>query len=272
MLMWRPHGEARACASAGDAITRRRRINELQVSDGETEFQRAQRATHQRRKRRARPDADTDAARRALPQGIRPSVRAPREPAEYRGRPAGAEAGPHSHRRRTPRSRKARKYRCSTNRETCPAGFRTRIRACATGSMANRSAGAGTSAIIAGAGVVWRGDRWEASFGATWHSGWPTTEVELETLDPFPLVSAEKRNASNVSDYCAHRPAHRPPFRTRIGGRADGLPGSHQLTKRNNDCCVEYQLEDEEEEDVFLDVEPRGSLPLIPSLGVLWKF
>jgi hypothetical protein len=23
---------------------------------------------------------------------------------------------------------------------------------------------------------------------------------------------------------------------------------------------------------VFLDVEPRPSLPLIPSLGVLWKF
>jgi hypothetical protein len=43
--------------------------------------------------------------------------------------------------------------------------------------------------------------------------------------------------------------------------------------KRNNDCCVEYQIEDEEEEDeVFLDVEPRGSLPMIPSLGVRWKF
>jgi hypothetical protein len=35
---------------------------------------------------------------------------------------------------------------------------------------------------------------------------------------------------------------------------------------------MEYQLEDEEEEEVFLDVEPRGSLPLIPSLGVLWRF
>ena len=44
------------------------------------------------------------------------------------------------------------------------------------------------------------------------------------------------------------------------------------LTKRNNDCCVEYQLEDEEGGDVFLDVEPRGTLPLIPSVGVLWKF
>ncbi len=46
----------------------------------------------------------------------------------------------------------------------------------------------------------------------------------------------------------------------------------NNLTKRNNDCCVEYQLEDEEEDEVFLDVEARGSLPLIPSIGVLWRF
>jgi hypothetical protein len=46
--------------------------------------------------------------------------------------------------------------------------------------------------------------------------------------------------------------------------------------KRNNDCCVEYQLEDEIDDvpiDVpFLDVEARGSLPLIPSIGVVWNF
>jgi hypothetical protein len=45
----------------------------------------------------------------------------------------------------------------------------------------------------------------------------------------------------------------------------------NNLLKRNNDCCVEYQIEDEEEVP-FLDVEARGSLPLIPSLGIVWKF
>jgi hypothetical protein len=46
----------------------------------------------------------------------------------------------------------------------------------------------------------------------------------------------------------------------------------NNLLKRNNQCCAEYQLEDEEVDEVFLDVETRGSLPLIPSVGVLWRF
>ena len=37
-------------------------------------------------------------------------------------------------------------------------------------------------------GLSWRGERWEASLAAIWHRGWPTTEVELATLEPFPLV------------------------------------------------------------------------------------
>jgi hypothetical protein len=122
------------------------------------------------------------------------------------------------------------------------------------------------------AGLSWQGDLWEATLAAVLHRGWPTTEVELLTLEPFPLASAGKRNAENVSDYAR--------FDIRIARRFDlGTAGEltaflevNNLTKRNNDCCVEYQLEDEEEDEVFLDVEPRGSLPLIPSLGVLWKF
>ncbi|HEU4694257.1 MAG TPA: hypothetical protein VFS23_38080, partial [Vicinamibacterales bacterium] len=46
----------------------------------------------------------------------------------------------------------------------------------------------------------------------------------------------------------------------------------NNLMKRNNQCCAEYQLEDEEDEEIFLDVETRGSLPMIPSIGVLWRF
>lgn len=121
-------------------------------------------------------------------------------------------------------------------------------------------------------GLAWRRADWEASLAAIWHRGWPTTEVELATLEPFPLVDVAKRNAANVSDYLR--------FDARIARRFDlGAAGEltaffevTNLAKRNNDCCLEYQLEDEEEEEVFLDVEPRGTLPLIPSLGILWKF
>jgi hypothetical protein len=122
------------------------------------------------------------------------------------------------------------------------------------------------------AGISWQGDRWEATLAAVLHRGWPTTEVELLTLEPFPLASVGKRNAENVSNYVRFdlRVARR--FDLGAAGELTVFAEANNLTKRNNDCCVEYQLEDEEEDEVFLDVEPRGSLPLIPSVGVLWRF
>jgi hypothetical protein len=121
-------------------------------------------------------------------------------------------------------------------------------------------------------GVNWRGSRWEASLAATWHQGWPTTEVELATLEPFPLVDVGKRGAVNLTDYA--RLDLRVARRFEVGGAGQltAFLEVSNVMQRNNDCCVEYQLEDSETPDVFLDVEPRGSLPLVPSLGVLWKF
>jgi outer membrane receptor protein involved in Fe transport len=124
----------------------------------------------------------------------------------------------------------------------------------------------------ASAGLTWRGSRWEASLATSWHRGWPTTEVELVTLEPFPLVEVGKRNATNVSNYSRIDLRIARRFELESAGELTVFAEAANLLKRNNRCCIEYQLEDEEEEEVFLDVEPRGSLPLSPSIGVLWKF
>ena len=89
---------------------------------------------------------------------------------------------------------------------------------------------------------------------------------------PFPLVAVGRRNATNVADYWRFDARVARRFDLGAAGELTAFFEVNNLTKRNNDCCVEYQLEDEEEEEVFLDVEPRGTLPLIPSVGVLWKF
>ena len=121
-------------------------------------------------------------------------------------------------------------------------------------------------------GLTWRGGPWEASLAAVWHRGWPTTEVELATLEPFPLVAAGTRNAATVSNYARFDLRLARRFDIGAAGELTAFLEISNLTKRNNDCCMEYQLEDEEVEEVFLDVEARGSLPLVPSLGLLWKF
>jgi hypothetical protein len=76
----------------------------------------------------------------------------------------------------------------------------------------------------------------------------------------------------NVSNYTRIDLRIARRFELESAGELTVFAEATNLFKRNNHCCVEYQLEDEEEEEVFLDVEPRGSLPMIPSIGVLWKF
>ena len=40
---------------------------------------------------------------------------------------------------------------------------------------------------------------------------------------------------------------------------------------RRNECCTEFELDDESEEPVLV-LESIRSLPLLPSLGVIWRF
>ncbi|HEY8266786.1 MAG TPA: TonB-dependent receptor [Steroidobacteraceae bacterium] len=123
-----------------------------------------------------------------------------------------------------------------------------------------------------GGGFTWRKGLWETTVGATIHTGWPTTDVELLTLEPFPLATAEKRNAANLSTYARLDLRIARQFELESSGELTAFLEISNLTQRNNDCCSEYQLESDAVGDVNLDVEPRGSLPMVPSIGVLWKF
>jgi outer membrane receptor protein involved in Fe transport len=270
VLMWQPRDDTRVRLGWGHYF-QEQAINELQVSDGETAFQRAQRATHvvvsiehdladslTLRAEAYRKDYDHPFARHenllntvvVLPE-LKPDriLIAPDAALAE-----GAEAS----------------LRYETEALSAWIAYtHSRVVDRVDGEWLHRS---WDQRNYTSGGVTWRGNKWEASLAAVLHRGWPTTEVELATLEPFPLVEVGKRNAENVSNYARFDARIARRFDVGAAGELTAFIEVSNLTKRNNDCCVEYQLEDEEEPEVFLDVEPRGSLPLIPSLGVLWRF
>jgi outer membrane receptor protein involved in Fe transport len=270
VVMWRPRDDTRLRLGWG-RYYQSQAINELQVSDGESRYQPAQRATHlvaslehdltQSLKLRAefyRKEYDRPFARHenllntlvVLPE-LKPD-RILIEPDEALSEGAELsltyEAGPFS---------------------GWVSYTHSRVRDKVGGEWLHRS---WDQRDYASAGVSWRGARWEASLAGTYHRGWPTTEVELLTLEPFPLVEVEKRNAVRIPEYLRFdfRIARRFEFET--AGELTAFFEVNNLLARVNDCCVEYQLEDEEQEEVFLDVETTDSLAFVPSVGVVWKF
>jgi outer membrane receptor protein involved in Fe transport len=121
------------------------------------------------------------------------------------------------------------------------------------------------------AGAARRGPRWEVSLAAAWHSGWPTTAVELATLEPFPLVAAGPRNDERLGSYARFDARLARRFHFDSQQQLTVFLEVSNLTNRGNDCCVEYQIETEDG-PAFLDVAPVKSLPLVPSLGFVWEF
>lgn len=121
------------------------------------------------------------------------------------------------------------------------------------------------------AGVSYVGAKWDFTFAATWRSGWPTTQVELLTLEPFPLVETGRRSAERLGTYLRFDARVARRFDLGSGQRMTAFLEVSNLTNRRNACCVEYQIETEEPVP-YLDVGPLDSLPIVPTLGVIWEF
>ena len=124
-----------------------------------------------------------------------------------------------------------------------------------------------------GAGLAWRTAQWELSLAGRYHSGWPTTALTLAATDPMPIVATGPRNTDRLGDYRS--------FDARIA-RTFTFNGASELTiflevtnlfNENNECCVEYEITDDDEDGKpILEIEPVHTLPVLPSLGLVWRF
>lgn len=118
------------------------------------------------------------------------------------------------------------------------------------------------------AGVNWSRNKWTIALAAIYRSGWPTTRVTLDTNGATPVIVAGKRNAERVRFFASADLRIQRRFDLNRSSLSAFFEVSNFLG-RANPCCVAYEIDDE---TGALDLERRDYLPVIPSLGVLWQF
>lgn len=121
-------------------------------------------------------------------------------------------------------------------------------------------------------GITWQTERWELSLAGTYHTGWPTTDIELVATDPIPLVATGARNGNRLEHYRTLDVRIARKFRFESAGLLTVFAEFGNALNRSNQCCVEYDIDMDEPGTLVLDVHRREFLPVTPSLGFVWRF
>ena len=124
---------------------------------------------------------------------------------------------------------------------------------------------------IFNAGLGWEGERWELSFAGAWRSGWPTTPLVLIASESDAIVLADGVNTRRLRSHLDLDARLARKFRLADGGSLTVFFELSNAINRRNECCTEFELDDESEQPALV-VESIRSLPLLPSLGVIWRF
>jgi hypothetical protein len=117
------------------------------------------------------------------------------------------------------------------------------------------------------AGVLWSSGPWQATLAAQYHTGWPVTPI---ALDDSGDVLLGPRNAARYRDYAS--------VDARVGHEWTLQRGTltlhgevTNLLDRRNPCCTDFDYQ-AVDGNATLERELRHWLPLVPSVGVLWRF
>jgi len=121
-------------------------------------------------------------------------------------------------------------------------------------------------------GMSWRWGRWDFSAAGEVHTGWPKTVMTGETVTAPDgstnlLLEVSARNDSRYSIF--HGIDARVSREFDVGrGDLTAFLEITNLYDRANPCCTEYSLLP----DGSLRSRESNWLPLVPSLGVVWRF
>jgi hypothetical protein len=123
-----------------------------------------------------------------------------------------------------------------------------------------------------GGGITWSQGSWQATLAATYHTGWPTTPARLVgTIPGSQSVSIGPRNAARLGSYSSVDARVSRDFEL-PRGTLNVFAEVSNVLDRGNPCCTDFSYETESDGTAILEHEYRNWLPLIPNVGVLWKF
>jgi outer membrane receptor protein involved in Fe transport len=121
-------------------------------------------------------------------------------------------------------------------------------------------------------GLSWRWGQWDLSAAAEVHTGWPRTVMTGE-LAPRPdgsedlILEVEDRNTSRYSTFHTLDIRVSREFDLARGDLTVFLDVTNVYDQQNR-CCVEYSLR----ADGSLTSRNKHWLPMLPSLGIVWRF
>ncbi len=121
-------------------------------------------------------------------------------------------------------------------------------------------------------GVAWNGPRWDLGAALNVHTGWPTTGLTSTQTDPAqPMAILGERNTLRFGDFATldFRASRTLPLRV---GALEVFVEVSNATNRENPCCGEFGLEEDDAGALFLEQDTDNWLPRLASFGVLWKF
>jgi len=128
------------------------------------------------------------------------------------------------------------------------------------------------------AGFGWHNEGgWDFSMAASVHSGWPATDLSLvadgiddEGEPQFKAVPGS-RNAEQHPSFTSLDLRLSRRFDVKRGTLLAFIEVSNVLN-HDNVCCRDWDLEEDDDGNEFLDYSHDYWMPLLPAIGVLWEF
>jgi len=117
-------------------------------------------------------------------------------------------------------------------------------------------------------GFGWRDETWNFSAATSVHSGWPTTDLQLDgdgNAVPGP------RNALQLSTFASLDVRLSRRIRVPRGSLLVFVEISNALNRKNV-CCIDWDVDEDDNGEPFLEQSFDYWMPLLPAIGILWEF